>query len=137
VVTIGGATFEVVDDVLDLWTREGAHTRRPPGRAEVSALVARDEQALLVARDDERIVGTLIVGWDGWRCHLYRLVVEPTARRHGVARDLVAAARARAAGLGASRMDAMVDTENAAAVAFWEHVGFDVDTRSGRWSIVL
>ncbi len=46
---------------------------------------------------DARVVGTLIVGWDGWRCHLYRLAVDRTVRRSGIAGTLVAEARRRAA----------------------------------------
>jgi ribosomal protein S18 acetylase RimI-like enzyme len=133
-VSIRAATVEDVDDVVDLWKREGGPTRHAGQRDETLTLLHRDAEALLVARDDERIVGTLVVGWDGWRCHLYRLAVEPVARRNGVARALVAAARERAAACGAVRLDAMVDTGNTGAIAFWERVGFDVDTHAGRWS---
>jgi ribosomal protein S18 acetylase RimI-like enzyme len=92
---------------------------------------------LEIARRDGRVVGTLIAGWDGWRCHVYRLVVEPSARRLGVARALVAEAQLRAAARGARRIDAMVDIGNAPAISFWKSVGFELDTRDGRWSLVF
>jgi GNAT superfamily N-acetyltransferase len=71
--------------VVDLWNREGGPTRTISGLAEAIALLQRDPDALLVAVADGRIIGTLIAGWDGWRMHLYRLVVDRDARRQGIA----------------------------------------------------
>jgi hypothetical protein len=63
--------------ILRLW-REGtsvvSHTDDPEG---LRALLARDPEALLLAEEEGRLVGTLIAGWDGWRAWLYRLVVAP------------------------------------------------------------
>jgi hypothetical protein len=38
-----------LDDVIDLWTREGGPTRHAGGKAEARTLLARDPEALLVA----------------------------------------------------------------------------------------
>jgi ribosomal protein S18 acetylase RimI-like enzyme len=135
--TIGVATVEDVDAVVDLWTREGGPTSHPGRRGAALALLRWNPDSLLVARRDGVVVGTLIVGWDGWRCHLYRLVVEPHARRGGVARALVVAAQRRAAAWGAAKIDATVDTQNGTAIAFWEAEGFELDRSSGRWSLFL
>ena len=42
-----------------------------------------------LAADGEHIVGSVIAGWDGWRCHLYRLAVAPARRREGIGRALL------------------------------------------------
>ena len=122
--------------VLDLWRRFGGPTRTPGGSAELALLLQRDPDSLLVAEIEGTVVGTLIVGWDGWRCHLYRLVVEPNSRRLGVARELAAAAMERAQGFGAARLDASVDPDNEPAVLFWESIGYSLD-HGRRWSIVV
>jgi ribosomal protein S18 acetylase RimI-like enzyme len=127
-----------VDDVLaivDLWDRAGGPTRVAARPAEARALIAHDPGALLLADRSGAPVGTLIVGWDGWRCHLYRLAVDPAARRLGVARALVTAGQERAARLGAARLDAMVDPANTSAVMFWQELGFERDV-DRRWSLV-
>ena len=126
---------EDVPVVVDLWDREGGPTRHPGRHEEATRLVDHDSGALLVAEHDGALVGALIVGWDGWRCHLYRLAVEPAARRTGVARQLVLAARDRAARLGAARLDAIVDPDNESAVHFWEALGFELDD-GRRWSLL-
>jgi len=123
-----------LDAVVSLWQREGGPTTMPGGRAEALALLARDPDALLVAVDDEGLAGTVIVGWDGWRCHLYRMVVEPRCRRRGVAASLVAEAKERAQALGAGKIDATVAFDNGPAIEFWERQEFVADPRDGRWT---
>jgi ribosomal protein S18 acetylase RimI-like enzyme len=128
---------EDLDEVADLWHREGGPTSLPGGVSEARALLRRDPDALLIARVDKALVGSVIVGWDGWRCHLYRLVVEPRWRRSGVATGLVAEARARAQTQGAHKIDATVNFDNGPAIAFWEGQQFEQDPRDGRWSLRL
>lgn len=123
-----------VQSIPALWDRFGGPTRTPGGAGELARLLQRDPDSLLVASTESAIVGTLIVGWDGWRCHLYRLVVDPDWRRRGVARELAASALDRARKLGAARIDASVDPGNEPAVRFWEGIGYSMD-HDRRWSI--
>jgi len=91
----------------------------------------RDPDALIVAVDGDRIVGTVIAGWDGWRCHLYRLAVAPARRREGIGRMLIAAAEERFRAFGGTRADAMVLDDNPGAHRIWSANGYD---RQGEWS---
>lgn len=124
------------DAVIGFWADFAGPTRLPSDVAAVTGLLEHDPEALLVAEDDGRIVGTLVVGWDGWRCHLYRLAVEPGWRRRGVASQLVSVAREHARALGARRLDAQVDDDNELGRAFWSGVGFGVSDRDRdrRWT---
>lgn len=131
------ATTEDLPTVVDLWARAGGPTHLPFSIPEVTRLVARDPEALIVAVVDGLVAGTLIVGWDGWRCHMYRLAVEPDLRRRGIARALIAEAEARAVAHGAIRLDAIVDLDNTQAIALWEAVGFELDPKDGRLCRVI
>jgi ribosomal protein S18 acetylase RimI-like enzyme len=116
-----------VDDVAavpTLWAEAGAHPTTTDDTASVSTLLARDPDALLVAEIDGGLVGTLIVGWDGWRGNMYRLAVLPAYRRRGIATALVAAALRRLETLGCRRITALVAAGDAHAVDFWTAVGF-------------
>jgi ribosomal protein S18 acetylase RimI-like enzyme len=82
-VTTRHAVLADENAVLALWRRAGGPTRLAPSATSLRRLVERDPEALLIAEVDGRLAGTLVVGWDGWRCHPYRLAVEPDLRRCG------------------------------------------------------
>jgi ribosomal protein S18 acetylase RimI-like enzyme len=127
------AELHDLGEIVDLWSREGGPTRHSGGHAEAAALLARDPEALFVALIDNKVVGAVIAGWDGWRFHIYRLAVDRSARRSGIARRLMTAAHQRADAMGAARIDAMVDPDNSGAIAFWQSIGYELD-RDTRWS---
>lgn len=99
----------------------------------VTRLHDRDPQALLLARRDGELVGTVIAGFDGWRCHLYRLAVHPGHRRQGIGSALLAAAEERFAALGGRRADAMVRGGNARAHGAWDAAGYQPEDTWTRW----
>jgi len=120
--------------LLALWEVAGENDARPADSIEaIDRLVARDPDAVLVAVLGERVVGSIIAGWDGWRAHLYRLAVHPDVRRRGVGRLLVAAAAVRLEAVGATRLDAMVLEHNALGHALWRAEGFTAQPQWRRW----
>lgn len=132
--TIRSATLDDVADVLVFWERAAENEDRPPDSADaVTRLIARDPDALLLVLAGERIVGSLIVGWDGWRSHLYRLAVDPDRRRTGVGRALLDAAEQRLTAAGARRIDAMVLDSNRAAHELWSRAGYTRQSTWARW----
>jgi ribosomal protein S18 acetylase RimI-like enzyme len=120
--------------VLAFWQVAAENDSRPADTAEaVEALLSRDPEALILAVDEDRIVGSIIAGWDGWRCHLYRLAVAPWRRREGIGGLLIDAAEERIRGLGGTRIDAMVLDENPAAHAIWAAHGYRRQPDWSRW----
>ena len=120
--------------VLDFWATSAEDSGRPADdAASLQRLIERDPDALMLAWEDDTLVGTLIAGWDGWRFHLYRLAVHPDRRRHGIARQLLASVEARFAAAGATRVDAMVLDDNPAAHGFWTRAGYAPQREWSRW----
>src|ERR1700757_1447234 len=100
-----GTTADV-DGLLELWIEAAENaTRAPDTREAVTALLARDQEAVIVAEHEGDLVGAGIAGWEGWRCHLYRFAVRPAWRRQGVASALLKAAEDRFLAAGAARAD--------------------------------
>jgi len=119
--------------IIAFWAHAGEGTDRHDSAAAVRALIERDPGALILAVDGDRLLGTLIAGWDGWRCHLYRLAVHPEHRRQGIAGRLLAEAERRFVALGGQRADAMVLTANASAHPAWQAAGYAVQEQWRRW----
>ena len=38
---------------------------------------------------------------------------------------------------GAARIDAVIDADNVQSIAFWESLGFELDSHGRRWSLLL
>ncbi|MFI7277514.1 GNAT family N-acetyltransferase [Streptomyces sp. NPDC049879] len=132
-VTVRAAGAADVPAVLAFWRRAAEGTSISDDPAGVGRLIARDAEALLLAEVDGALAGTVIAGFDGWRCHLYRLAVAPEVRRRGVATALLDAAEARFAALGGRRADAMVLRRNEVAHHAWGARGYRAEEEWRRW----
>lgn len=118
------ARLEDIPGVLALW-RVAAPATSTDTAGALTALLARDPGALIVAEDAGRIVGSVIAAWDGWRGSIYRLAVAPGHRRRGLGRRLLGAGEAQLDRGGAQRMHAIVVETNERALAFWDSTSWE------------
>ena len=126
--TIRSRQLADVAGVLALWVASDAEPTHTDDAVSLGALVTHDPSALMVAEDDQVIVGSVIAAWDGWRGSIYRLVVAPSHRRRGLGRQLVAEAEDRLAAAGAVRLQAVVVETDNEATGFWGATDWEQQT---------
>jgi ribosomal protein S18 acetylase RimI-like enzyme len=123
-VNIRTGSADDVDAVLAFW--KTSTTESPTDNASsLRVLVAHAPESLLLAVEGDEVVGSVIVGWDGWRGAMYRLAVAPTHRRRGIGTRLINEGEHRLAGCGARRLHMIVDADQEAARATWQAAGYE------------
>jgi ribosomal protein S18 acetylase RimI-like enzyme len=117
-VTIRPAVAADIPAVLSPWAgcAAGAPTDTSPA---LERLLRGQSGALLLAFDGDRIVGTVIAAWDGWRGNIYRLVVAPGHRRRGIGRRLVLEAGRTFSAAGVVRVSLFVLSDDQDSGRFW------------------
>lgn len=121
------------ETILSFWKEAAEGTSITDDVDGVTRLIARDPEALILAESDGRVVGSVIAGYDGWRCSLYRLAVLPSHRRQGIAAALLEAAEKRFLAVGGRRGDAMVLEANERARLAWAAAGYIREDHWRRW----
>lgn len=109
--------------VVALWQCCGLTRPWNDPHADFARAVAGANSAVLLARDAGVAIGSVMVGHDGHRGWLYYLAVAPDRRGQGVGRALFAAAEDWLRNAGAPKVQLMVRSDNADALAFYDAIG--------------
>lgn len=127
------ATPDDAEPLLRLWA-QAAHGRSvSDDLVPVMGFLGHPSSRCVVAEVDGVLVGSVLMGWDGWRLSVYRLAVDPSVRRQGVAGRLLDEVERLAVDVGARRIDAMVAVANEDGAAFWHAAGFEPNPRYVRF----
>ncbi len=94
---------------------------------DIDRKLARDAENLLVLDDDGRLIGSVMVGYEGHRGWVNYLAVHPDRRRQGLGRLLMDAAERRLRDLGCPKVNLQVRASNEAAKDFYRRIGYSVD----------
>ena len=78
---------EEAEALLTLWQAAGTSPSITDTIADIRGAI-ESLASVLVAEADQRIVGSLIATFDGWRGNMYRIAVHPDYRRRGIGRSL-------------------------------------------------
>lgn len=118
--------IEEAEALLALWQAAGTSPSVTDTVADIQRTI-ESRASVLVAEANQRIVGSLITTFDGWRGNMYRIAVHPDYRRRGIGRALVEEGERNLIKQGAKRITALVEEKYPWAIAFWSSVGYEIE----------
>jgi ribosomal protein S18 acetylase RimI-like enzyme len=118
-----------IDAVVALWKRCGL--TRPWNDPHTDIALARQEAnaAVLLGRDGDTIVASVLVGHDGHRGSVYYVSVDPEHRKKDFGRAIMAAAEDWLRARGILKLQLMVRPDNIHVQAFYETLDYDEQER--------
>jgi GNAT superfamily N-acetyltransferase len=123
------ATQGDAERIVRFWHESGASMGVSDNVERVRRVLANPAAVLMLALADDTIVGTLLGADDGWRGNMYRLVVHPSRRREGIARQLVQQVERVFTAWGVRRITVLIEVNRPWAIEFWTAVGYPRDDR--------
>jgi len=115
--------------VVALWER--CNLTRPqnnPG-LDIQRKLKVNPELFLVGLTDDRIVATVIGGYEGHRGWINYLGVDPEYRRRGIGKQIMRAVEEKIRAMGSPKINLQVRSDNAGVVKFYEAIGYRVEDR--------
>ena len=94
---------------------------------DIDRKLARDGDNLLVLEEDNQLIGSVMVGYEGHRGWVNYLAVHPDHRRQGLGRLLMDEAERRLRDLGCAKVNLQVRASNETAREFYRQIGYTID----------
>jgi ribosomal protein S18 acetylase RimI-like enzyme len=119
--------FEGVDAL-----RRGAFPNDAPRNSAAVAIpekISFQSDLMLVAIDGEKVIGSVMAGYEGHRGWISRVAVLGSHRSMGVGGSVLAEAERRLVALGCIKVNPQVAEDNFGVVKFYERAGYTVEPR--------
>ncbi len=113
------------DSVVDLWRRSGLVVPWNDPVADIALARTTGHGDILVLREQDTVVGAVMVGHDGHRGWIYYLAVDPDRRGRGLGRRLVTACEDWVKTRGMHKIQLMVRASNEAVQNFYTGAGYE------------
>jgi len=115
-------------DVITLW--EIVFKNDPPWNHPESIIKrkqAYQSHLFLVGLIDERVIATVLGGYDGFRGWIYHLAVAKTEQRRGHGRAMMMEAERLLRSYGCPKINLQVRAANAEVIEFYKAIGYKVE----------
>lgn len=121
--------YRVSDEeaVIQLWQDCGLVVPWNDPHKDIQRKLKVQADLFLVGLARERLVATIMAGYDGHRGWINYLAVTPDLRRRGIGRRMVEQVESRLRVLSCPKINLQVRASNVDVVSFYEAIGYAID----------
>ena len=113
--------------VIDLWQRCNLVVPQNEPKKDIEMKLKVQPDLFFVGTVSDRVVATVMTGYDGHRGWIYYLAVDPDYQRKQIGRRMMEKAEAALLKRGCPKINLQVRTSNQAVISFYERLGFSND----------
>ena len=113
--------------VIDLWQRCNLVAPQNEPEKDIEMKLKFQPDLFFVGTISDRVVATVMAGYDGHRGWIYYLAVDPDYQRKQIGRRMMEKAEAALLKRGCPKINLQVRTSNQAVISFYERLGFSND----------
>ena len=115
------------DGIIQLWTECGLVRSWNDPAKDIRRKLQVNPEWFLVGEDENGLIASCMVGYDGHRGWINYLAVRPDKRRQGFARLMVRHAESQLEKAGCPKINLQIRTSNKEAIRFYEKIGYATD----------
>jgi ribosomal protein S18 acetylase RimI-like enzyme len=113
--------------VIELWHRCNLVVPQNEPKKDIEMKRKVQPDLFFVGTIGNRIVATVMAGYDGHRGWIYYLAVDPDCQRQQIGRRMMEKAESALKNRGCPKINLQVRTSNQAVISFYERLGFSND----------
>jgi ribosomal protein S18 acetylase RimI-like enzyme len=114
-------------DVIDLWHRCNLVVPQNDPQRDIDKKLEVQSELFFVGTISNKIVATVMAGYDGHRGWIYYLAVDPDYQRKQIGRCIMEKAEVALKERGCPKINLQVRSSNQVVIAFYERLGFSND----------
>jgi ribosomal protein S18 acetylase RimI-like enzyme len=113
--------------VIALWRKCNLVRPQNDPKKDIERKLKVNPELFLVGLINNKVVATVMGGYEGHRGGVNYLGIDPAYRRKGLGRKMMAAIEEKLLALGCPKLNLQVLTANTEAMKFYEHIGYKKD----------
>lgn len=112
---------------VQLWIITGLYHPDNDPYKDIDRKIADSPELFFVAIDNNKVIGTVMVGYEGHRGWINYLCVLPQYQRRNIGRELMKHAEKALIGLGCAKINLQIRKDNIEVISFYKSIGYVVE----------
>jgi ribosomal protein S18 acetylase RimI-like enzyme len=116
-----------MDDVIDLWNRCNLLRSWNDPKKDIKRKLKVNPELFLLGFIDNKVIATVVGGYDGHRGWINYLAVDPAYKQSGFGKQIMEAVEEKIGALGCPKINIQVRADNKDTLKFYKDIGYKID----------
>ncbi len=119
-------TMDSYETVVNLWKRSGINVGSTDTREELERMLQRNPNLFLIGKDNDRVIGVVMGGFDGRRGYVHHLAIDPDFQRRGYGKMIMDDLIEKFREMSVHKIHLFIEKYNKDVVEFYQDIGWEI-----------